>query len=76
MAIGMLAPAKLENPMNQMIRGKAGRRASMKSRAKSENYPAIKTLYSYMTSARSPTKRDHQERLQAHCSASAQLANA
>jgi hypothetical protein len=29
-AIGILAPAKLENPINQIIRGNAGRRASMK----------------------------------------------
>jgi len=30
-AIGMLAPAKLENPMNQMICGSIGRRASRQS---------------------------------------------
>jgi hypothetical protein len=30
-AIGMLAPAKLEKPMNQMRCGRTGRRASMQS---------------------------------------------
>lgn len=31
-AIGILAPAKLENPMNQMMWGSAGRKASIQSR--------------------------------------------
>ena len=37
-AIGMLAPAKLENPMNHIRCGRTGRRASMQPRTFSDRF--------------------------------------